>query len=185
MKQIKKTSIRRAYALLSVMGLIFLITLLLGAAVMYSAHSHAVVNAYLRRVEARSELISMTNLSLKWLSTSLKTHSRPRAEAAESRENLTNIDLLRIFSYNNSDGGEVAVYDLEYDPLTLAEPVADPLLFPPSHSGAYMVRATVSQKELAPLTIESVYVVLPNVVPEEGFVYVLEDKPLYWRELFR
>ena len=181
----KKTRARRAYALLSVMGLIFLVTLLLGAAVMYAGHSHAVVNAYLRRAGSRSDLASMTNLSLRWLFASLKAGSRPRAKAAESLENLTNFNSLRIFYYNNSSGGEVSVYDLEYDPQNLVEPVADPLLFPPSRPDAYMIRATALKDEMAPITIESVYVVLPNVIPGEGIVYILENQPLYWRELFR
>ena len=176
---------RRAYALLLVMGLIFFVTLLLGAAVMYAGHSYAVVNVYLRRTETRSELASMTNRSLRWLSANLKAHSRPRAESIESSERLTNFNSLRIFTYNNLNGGETAVYDLDYDSRNLTDPMEEPLFFPPSRPNAYMIHATVLKEELAPLTVESVYVVLPNVIPGEGLVYVLEDKPLYWRELFR
>ena len=175
---------RRGYALFSVLALIFLLIVLLGIAVTHVGYSYDVVNAYLRRVEARSELTSMTNLALRWLSANLKIE-RPRAFAVETHERLTNTGSLRIFFSTHSKGGEVEVYDLDYDSGHLAEPVAEPLFFPASFRCAYMIRAAVVKNEMAPLVMESVYEIRPISITSVDIVYVLEDRPLYIREFFR
>jgi hypothetical protein len=131
----------------------------------------------------------MTNLSMKWLAAELKSGRRPRADAAELHEYLTDFNSLRIFSSRVFEDGEIAIYDLDYDPETLVETGIDFLFLPPNRLGGYMIRATVAKKELAALTMESVYVVacvaVPSGILEEKIVCVLEEAPLYSRELFR
>ncbi|MDR1377056.1 MAG: hypothetical protein LBJ22_06065 [Synergistaceae bacterium] len=191
--RMKQKRARRAYALASVTALVFLLTVLMGVLVAHIGYSSDLMDVYLRRVQARSELVSMTNLGLKWLNTQFNTGTRPRAAIAGKHENfeyenLTDFHSLSIFvshSVTESAEGKVEVFDLDYDPENLSEPLADPLFFPPSLPGGYMVRAAVVQKELASLTIESVYVSVPYDVPETGEVYILKKEPVYWKESFR
>ncbi|MDR1979459.1 MAG: hypothetical protein LBQ42_12060 [Synergistaceae bacterium] len=184
----KKGCARHAYALSSTMALVFLLTVLLGVVVAHIGHSLDVMSVHLRRIQARSELVSMTNSALKWLSTEFKMGKRPRAPIVDLDENLTDFDSLSIFSSCNVKEdveGNVEVFDLDYNPENLVEPVVDPLLFPPSFPRGYMIRAVVAQKGLASLMMESVYRLTLNDVPGVGGVYVFETKPVYWKEWFR
>jgi hypothetical protein len=185
----KKKRVKRAYALSSTMALVFLLTVLLGVVVAHIEYSLDITNAYLERVQARSELASMTNLALKWLSGTFAAGTRPEAAARQNMsENLTDSNSLSIFSsYNVKEDleGRVEVFDLDYDPGSLAEPMADPARFPPSLPGGYMIRATVARKGRVSLMTESVYVTECYDVPEAGEVYVLRKEPLYWRESIR
>jgi hypothetical protein len=191
----KKRRSKRAYALSSVMALVFLLTVLLGVVVAHIEYSSDVMRAYLKRVQARSELASMTNWALKRLSATFAAGVRPKASAADKanmNENLTDFNSLSIFSsYSVKEGsegrleGKVEVFDLDYDPESLAEPVGDPVLFPPSLPGGYMIRATVAGDGLTFLMTESVYVSQCYDVPEAGEIYVLRKEPLYWRESLR
>jgi hypothetical protein len=191
MKAKKKRTQRAAYALSSTMALVFLLTVLLGVVVAHIEYSADIMGVYLKRVQARSELVSMTNLALKWLRTRFDAGTRPKANVVDEtnkNENLTDFNSLSIFSSCNVQEdmeGRVQVFDLDYDPESVAEPLADPLLFPPSLPGGYMIRATVTRKGLAPFMAESVYVSACYDVPEAGEVHVLEKTPLYWRELLR
>jgi hypothetical protein len=191
MKMGKKCS-RRAYALSSTMALIFLLSVLLGVAVTHAGYSSEIMGVYSRRVRARSELTSMTNLALKWLISEFEKGVRPRASIVNTYEDLTDFHSLSIFlSYSIGDDiegeveGKVEVFDLDYASESLAEPVSDPLLFPPSLPGGYMIRAVVAQKGLVFLTMESVYVSGFRDVPGLGVVYILEKTPVYWKESFR
>ena len=48
-----------------------------------------------------------------------------------------------------------------------------------------MIRAAIFQEGLAPLTMESVYVLIYQNVPETGEVCILRKGPVYWKESFR
>lgn len=188
MKAEKKKHSKRAYALASVMTLLFLLTVLAGVLVAHIGYSSDVMGAYLSRVQARSELVSLTNLGLKWLNAQFNTGTRPSAGIVDKYENLTDFNSLSIFASNSATEGaegRVEVFDLGYDPGKLAEPVADPLLFPPSLPGGYMIRVSVAHKGLAALMLESVYVSVRHDVPEAGEVYTLKKEPVYWKESFR
>jgi hypothetical protein len=178
---------RRAYALSSVVVLIFLLSVLLGVGMTHLGYSIDVMNVHVTRIEARSDLASMTNLALRWLRAELATGTRPRAEAIEFSDGLTDFNLLSIFSLDKTDEmkGSVRVFDLEYNPENVMEPVADPLFFPPCFPGGYLIRANVAKRGSAPIMAESVYVVIISDDPEKGMVYTLRERPLYWRELFR
>jgi len=176
---------RRAYALASVVALIFLLTILLGVTISHVDYSSGVMEAYMSRFQARNALESMTNLSLKWLSAEVKKGARPRAHEPVFLENLTDFDSLRIFASNDYDGCEVTIYDLDYAAEKVAKPLDASRVFPPSLPGGYMIRAVAEKKGLAPLTLESVYVVTINTTPEGNSVEILDEKPSYWRELFR
>ena len=182
-KRIRRT--RPAYALISTVGLIFLLTILLGVAISHLVYSSRVMEAYSSRFQAKNALESMTNLSLKWLSAEVRSGTRPRARASVALEYLTDFDSLRIFASNDFDGCEVRIYDLDYKVENVAKPVDVSSIFPPSFPGGYMIRAVAEKKGLAPLTLESVYVVTSNVVSGDTSVEVLDVKPVYWRELFR
>jgi hypothetical protein len=162
------------------MALIFLLMTLLGVAVVQVDYSFEVARFSLKRLDARSELDSMTNQALRWLSEEIRSGARQEMTG----ENLTNFNSLRIFSSNGSKGGRVEVFDMDYAPQNISE-VMVPLLFPPSRKDAYMVRASIALEELAPMTVESVYQTRPCEVPGEGIVYILENNPLYRREIFR
>ena len=177
--------VRRAYALASTMVLIFLLTIFLGVAVSHLDYSYEVMEAYSSRFHARNALESMTNLSLKWLSSRVKSGARPRAEVPISGEYLTDLDSLRIFALMDSSGCEVKIYDLDYAAEKIESVVGIAGVFPPSFPGGYMIRAVVEKKGLAPLTLESVYEVTLNTIPGGASVEVLDEKAVYWRELFR
>ena len=192
----KKRRAKRAYALSSVMALVFLLTVLLGVGVAHIEYSIGVMDVYLKRVQARSELISMTNSGLKWLDTAFGTGTRPRAPTfdrmgdmwVDMRENLTDCNLLSIFSscsVKENLEGKVEIFDMDYRPENLAEPRGELSLFPPSLPGGYMIRAAIVQEGLAPLAMESVYVSIYQDVPETGEVRILRKGPVYWKESFR
>ena len=176
---------RRGYALASTVALIFLLAVLLGVAVGHLDYSFGVIEAYSGRFQARNALESMTNLSLKWLSAEVKKGARPRAPAAVALEYLTDFDSLRIFASSDLNGCEVKIYDLDYDAGKAANAIAAPHIFPPSFRGGYMIRAVVERKGVAPLTLESVYEVVAGAVLEGRVVEVLDERPVYSRELFR
>jgi hypothetical protein len=183
---------RRGYALAWVAALIFLVLVLVGVEIAHMGYAFEVLAVHSKRVQARSELVSMTHLALRWLRAELETGTRPRAEAIELDKSLTDFNLLSIFSSDVSEiiegiegGGEVQVFDLEYDPENVVEPVGDPLAFLPCFPGGYLVRAKVAKKGLAPITVENVYVVTSFSVPGKGIVHALKERPLYWREVFR
>ena len=176
---------RRAYALASTVALIFLLTILLGVALSHLDYSLGVMEAYLKRFQARNDLESMTNLSLKWLSAEVRNGVRPRAEASLSMENLTDFDSLRIFASIDLNGCEVSIYDLDYAAEKIVKPIDASRIFPPSFPGGYMIRAVEEKKGLAPLTLESVYVVTPITLSGGSVVEVLDEKPVYSREMFR
>ncbi|MCL2009907.1 MAG: hypothetical protein FWG71_05100 [Synergistaceae bacterium] len=173
---------RRAYALVSTVGLIFFLTVLLGVAISHADYSFVVMEAYSSRFQARNALESMTNLALKWLSAEVKSGIRPRAATLEY---LTDFDSLRIFTSFDFNGCEVRIYDLDYAAEKIAKPVAVSRIFPPSFPGGYMIRAVAEKKGLAPLMQESVYVVTLSTIPGGGAVEVLDESPVYSRELFR
>ena len=176
---------RRAYALISTVGLIFLLTVLLGVMMSHLGYSSDVMEAYTRRFQARNALESMTNLSLKWLSAEVRINGRPGAEASVSLENLTDFDSLRIFASNDFDGCEVKIYNLDYSADKVTKPVDAFGVILPCLPGGYMIRATTEKEGLAPLTLESVYLVTINTLPDGNTVEVLDEKPVYWRVLFR
>ncbi|MDR1379771.1 MAG: hypothetical protein LBJ36_12080 [Synergistaceae bacterium] len=178
---------RRAHALSWVVALMFLASVLLGVEAAHLGYSFEVMDIYSKRAEARAELISLTNLASRWLRAELKNGIRPRAKAIEFNENLTDFNLLIIFSADALEKieGGVQLFDLEYNPENVVEPVADPLSFPPCFPGGYLIRARLAKKGLAPITMESLYVVTPFDILGKGIVYILKEKPLYWRELFR
>jgi len=176
---------RRAYALASAVALIFLLAVLLGVAISHVGHSYGVMEAYMSRFQARNSLVSMTNLALKWLSEEIKRGVRPRAHEPNFLEYLTDIDSLRIFASIDLDGCEVSIYDLDYAAGKVTKLLDASRVFPPSFPGGYMIRAAVEKKGLAPLTLESVYVVTINTTPEGDSIEILDQKPVYWRELFR
>jgi hypothetical protein len=176
---------RSAYALASVVALVFFLTVVLGVAVSHVDYSQGVTEAYVSRSIARSALVSMTNFSLKWLAAEVGDGDRPRAYAVTAGDYLTDFDSLRIFASIDMEGCEVRVYDLDYETGKIVEHGDEERVFPPNLPGGYMIRAVAEKKGLAPLTLESVYVVTSNLVPEAGIVEILDDKPLYWRELFR
>ena len=175
---------RRGYALASTVALIFLLTVLLGVAMSHLDYSSEVTEAYLSRFQARSALESMTNMALKWLSAQVKDGGRPRAPAYTG-EYLTDFDSLRIFASVDFDGCEVKVYDLDYSADKIVKPINMSRIFPPCFPDGYMIRAVAEKKGLAPLTLESVYEVTLNTMPGGGIVEILDEKPVYWRELFR
>jgi len=170
---------RRGYALASTVGLIFLLTILLGVAISRLDYSLVVIEAYSNRFKARNALESMTNLALKWLKEDVKkTEPRDTAEL----ENLTDFDSLLIFTSSGFNGCEVKVYNLNYK---IAGFFAVPYVLPSSFEGGYMIRATVERTGMAPMMLESVYEVVP-VGDDASVVWVLDDgKPVYSRELFQ
>jgi hypothetical protein len=176
---------RLGYALASTVALIFLLTVLLGVAVSHLDYSSGVMEAHSTRFQARNDLESMTNLALKWLSTKVQAGVRPRAEDSLALEYLTDFDSLRIFASIDFDGCEVKVYDLDYTAVKIVKPIDESRVFPPSFPGGYLIRALAEKKGLAPLTLESVYEVESITLPGGGMVEVLEEKPVYVRELFR
>ena len=163
-----------------------MLTTILGVIISRMNFSSGVMEASSNRFYARNDLESMTSLALKWLSAEVNGGARPRARAVVALEHLTSPDSLRIFSSNGFDGGEVRIYDLDYAAEKIARPVDMSRIFPPSLPEGYMIRATAERKGLAPLMLESVYVVISlDVAPEGSVVEVLDKKPVYSRELFR
>ena len=181
----KNLRARHAYALASTVALIFLMTVLLGVAINHLDYSSGIMEAYVSRFQARNSLESMTNVALKWLSAEVRAGSRPRSGASVALEYLTDFNSLRIFASNDHDGSEVKIYDLDYSAEMVAKPVDESRIFPPSFPGGYMIRAVTEKKNLAPLTLESVYAVTLSAIPGESVVEILDEKPVYWRELFR
>ena len=181
----KNLRVRRAYALASTIALIFLMTILLGVAISHLDYSSGVMDAYVSRFHARNALESMANMSLKWLSDEVRSGARPRAGASVTLEDLTDFDSLRIFASNDYDGCEVRIYDLDYSAEMVAKPIDESRIFPPSFPMGYMIRAVAEKKGLAPLTLESVYEVTLAVIPDGSVVEILDETPIYCRELFR
>jgi hypothetical protein len=176
---------RSAYALISVVSLIFLLSVLLGVAISHMDYSFGVIEAYSSRFQARNALESMTNLSLKWLSAEVKTGARPRAQEPAVLHELTDFDSLRIFALSDFNGCEVKIYDLDYPAEKIAKPIDASHIFPPSFPGGYMIRAVAEMKGGAPFTLESVYTVEKVTIPGGIAVEILEERPVYSRELFR
>lgn len=176
---------RRGYALAAVVALIFLLTTILGVIINHVGYSSWVMEAYSNRFHARNTLESMTNLSLKWLLAEVESGLRPRAQAIVTMEYLTNFDSLRIFATIDFEGGKATIYDLDYMPEKIVKPIDMSRIFPPSLPGGYMIRAVVERKGLAPLMLESVYVVTLSTLPGGDVVEILDENPVYSRELFR
>jgi hypothetical protein len=168
----------RGYALCWTLLLLFTMSALLGLTAAHVAYFSGLADVSLRRAQARSDLFSLTNLALKRLESELKTGRGWRADAMESDGALSG-DLC-IFSQEAPEGS-VKVFDLGYDPENLTGSPDDILSFPPTYPGAYLVRASVAKRGLAPMTAESVFVLISLDVPEEG---VFGD-PLFSREMFR
>lgn len=168
--------------LFAVMGFIFLSMVLLGGVLIVLGRSMEVTEASLDRSRVRSELFSLTNASLRWLSQELREGRRPRAFATD--DPLTEFDALRVFFSSEARSGTVAVYDLDYDPKRLRD-VRDPLSVLTPCPFGYMIRAIVDRPGWAPFTIEAVFLALPVCTPNDETVYVLEEVPLFWRELRR
>jgi hypothetical protein len=166
------------------MLILSMVSILLSVATVHVVYFSNVTDVSLRRVQARSDLLSLTNLALKWLKEELRTGTKWRADAVKSNEYLTDSNALCIFSLENPSVGSVKVFDLGYDPKNATSPT-DLLFFPPSYPGAYLVRAVVEKQGLASITVESVFVLTSNDVPGEGVVDVLEEEPLFSREIFR
>jgi hypothetical protein len=159
---------------------------LLGLGAAHVAYFSRVMNVSLRRAQTRSDLFSLTSLALRWLTSELRTGANWRAEAVKSGRNLTNSDALCIFDLEDPLRGSVKVFDLGYDPKNLSPVRPDELLlFPPSYPGAYLVRAVVTKRGLASMTAESVFVLTSHNAPGEGVVHVLDEEPLFSREMFR
>jgi hypothetical protein len=164
------------------MLIVFAASVLLGTAMTHTVYFSRVTDVSIKRAQARSDLYSLTSLALKWLKAELETEPG----AVKSNGDLTDSGALCIFSLEDFSGGSVKIFDLGYDPLKIKSlPDELLLLFPPSCPDAYLVRATVEKRGLAPMTEESVFVLTSNDVPGGRVVYVLEEKPLYSRELFR
>jgi hypothetical protein len=153
---------------------------LLGTAMVHVAYVSKVTDASLRRAQARSDMLSLTNLALQWLK---KEAIKPNG--IKSDGNLTNNEVLCIFSIEYPLRGSVTVFDLGYDPKRWTESGIDLLFFPPYYPGAYLVRAVVKKQGLASIMGESVYVLASYDVPGKGVVLVLDEKPLFSREIFR
>jgi hypothetical protein len=158
---------------------------LLGLGVAHVAYFSRVMNVPLRRAQARSDLFSLTSMALRWLTSELRRGANWRAEAVKSGGLLTNSGALCIFDLEDSLGGSVKVFDLGYDPEKLPGHPDDILLFPPSHPDAYLVRAVVAKRGMASMMAESVFVLTSHDVPGEGVVNVLDEEPLFSREMFR
>jgi hypothetical protein len=160
-------------------------SILLSAATVHVVYFSNVTDVTLRRVQARSDLLSLTNLALKWLKEELRTGTQWRADAVKSNEYLADSNALCIFSLEDPSMGSVKVFDLGYDPGKAAKSPADLLLFPPSYPGAYLIRAVAEKQGLASIMEESVFVLTSINVPGEGVVDILEEDPLFSREIFR
>ena len=181
--------------LYSTMALVFLLTLLLGVVVLLLGYSLDVKSVYQNRMNARSELFSLTNISLKWLGGESTAGRIPKAYAIEANKKIMGCSALCVFSLDDGQGGDVAVFDLGYNPENLTDPIDDPLLFPPAIAYGYMIRARVWKEEsfsvgltpipLAPITMETVFIMKLNNIPGKDPVYVLDEEPLFWRELLR
>jgi len=182
---VKTRCARRAHALASTVALIFLLTIILGVAISHLDYSSGVLEAYMSRFQARNALVSMTNLSLKWLAAEVKSGSRPRAGILSTEQDLTDFDSLLIFASIDFNGCEVKIYDLDYAADKVFKPLGSTRDYPPSFPSGYMIRATAEKKDLAPLTLEIVYEVAINIDHEGNPVEILDEKPVYWRELFR
>jgi hypothetical protein len=176
----KRLTGSRGYALCWVLLLVFAMSALLGLTAAHVAYFSGLADVSSRRAQARSDLFSLTNLALRWLKSELKTGTNWRADAIRLDEDLTDSEDLCIFSHETPEGS-VKVFDLGYDPQNLKDPPDDILSFPPSYPGAYLVRAAVAKGGLAPMTAESVFVLIAVGVPGGG----LADNPLFSREMFR
>ncbi|MDR1048887.1 MAG: hypothetical protein LBL51_03950 [Synergistaceae bacterium] len=167
---------REGHALCWTMLLVFTASALLGAFFAHAARSSEVAAVFVRRAQARSQLLSLTNLSWKWLRAELGAGGEAAAVSAEA---------LRVFVSSDLQGGTAEVFDLSYDPRDVPKFLSDPLLFPPSYPGGYLIRATVTKPGLAPLMMESVFALVSVDVPGVGMDFVLEEKPVLQRELTR
>jgi hypothetical protein len=164
------------------MAVMFLSMVSLGVVMTALGRSAEVMEVTLDRSRARSDLLSLMNASLRWLGHEVGEGRRPRAPEGGS---LTDFDALRVFSSGDVNLGFVAVYDLEYDPRTLEAVAGEALSFLPLCPLGYMIRATVERQGWAPFTIEAVFRLQPVLTPTDETEYVLERKPLLWRELRR
>jgi hypothetical protein len=164
---------------------IFVMSLLLGGMLVHTTYFSSVTSMSVKRVQARSDLLSLTNMALKWLREELRTGTNWRAHAIESNARLADGDALCIFSLEDPSRGSVKIFDLGYDPENLEDSLSDPLFFPPSCPGGYLVRAFVRKQGLAPIMGESVFTLVSVDVPGAGVIDVLDEEPLLVREVFR
>lgn len=171
--------------LISLMATIFLLMILAGVLVTLLDYSSDMTEAYVRRVRMRSDLFSLTGAALKYLEYELAQGVRPGIHPAETKENLTDFDSLRIFSSNDSRGGSVVIYDLEYDPKDVNETKINPLSWGPACPYGYMIRATVKNEKTASFIMETVFIIVPDYTSEENPTFLLKKAPLFWRELQR
>jgi hypothetical protein len=167
---------REGHAFCWTMLLVFVASALLGAFFAHAVRSSEVAAVFVRRAQARSQLLSLTNLSWKWL--------RAELDAAAGSDARLSAEALRVFVSSDLQGGAAEVFDLSYDPRDVPKFLSDPLLFPPSYPG-YLIRATVTKPGLAPLMMESVFALVSVDVPGVGMDFVLEEKPVLQRELTR
>ncbi|MDR3264845.1 MAG: hypothetical protein LBT15_02425 [Synergistaceae bacterium] len=108
---------RRAHALFSVVTFMFLSLLLLGGALIVLDRAMEVTETSLDRFRVRSELLSLMNSSLSWLSREVREGRRPGAPVTDGP--LADFETLRVFYANEAPSGTVAVFDLDYDPKRL------------------------------------------------------------------
>ena len=174
-----------AQILVSLMAMIFLLMVVSGMLVTLLGYSSDITEVYIRRVRTRFDLLSLTGMASKYLEYELTRGIRPEAPAAKAKENLTDFNSLRIFSSNDSRGGSVDIFDLEYDPKDVDEAKIDPLSWGPSCPYGYLIRATVKNKNSASAVMETVLIVVPDYTSEENPAFLLKKEPLFWRELLR
>ncbi|MDR1650055.1 MAG: hypothetical protein LBR71_07315 [Synergistaceae bacterium] len=171
----------QGYALCWTMLFVCMTSTLLGTAMAHVVYLSKAAGVSLVRAQARSDLLSLTNSALKWLRTDINR----RAGTITSDEYPTISEDLSIFSLEDPQIGSVKVFHLGYDPANLMKSPNNPLFFPPYRPGAYLVRAVVEKQGLASITNESVYVLTSNDVPDKGVIDVLDEEPLFSREVFR
>lgn len=181
-KPVKK---RRGFILAVVLAVVSLLMAWSGLFVTLLGYSWNMTDAHVHRIRIRTDLLSLTNAGFRYLDHELKNKTRPRAPLAETNENLTDFNSLRIFSSNDSRGGSVDIFDLEYHPENVNEAKINPLSWGPACPYGYLIRATVKNKKTASFIMETVFVIVPDDTPEEKPTFRLEKKPLFWRELLR
>lgn len=167
------------------MAVFSLLMLWSGLLVTFLGYSRDMTDAHIHRVRLRSDQLSLTNVALRYIEHELKNGTRPRSSSAASDENLTDFNSLRIFSSNDSRGGSVEVFDLEYDSKNVNAAKIDPLFWGPACPYGYLIRATVKHEKMASFAMETVFVIVPDDTPEEKPTFRLGEKPLFWRELLR
>ncbi|GHV41673.1 hypothetical protein FACS1894187_23560 [Synergistales bacterium] len=177
---------RKGYVLCLALAIIFLVSSLLGLAIMRFTSFSDVASVYLTHSNVRGELVSLTNFALKWLSAKLEDGNIPRAEGSA----VADAKSLRMFTRLADSGasperGSVEIFDMSYA-LSDASPSEDELsLFPPHYPDGYLIRARLAGKGQAALIMENVYLMISGDTPLGGRFYKLNDKPVYSREIFR